>query len=72
MENIKIKTPSKDDIKQIAIYYGKTILYSLLIGSSVVAIAKNYKKAMLNEEVFAMYKYFRTMQGAEDLEDFKH
>ena len=69
MENAKIKAPNRNDVKQTAIYYGKTFLYSFLIGSAAIAIVKNYKKAVLNEEVFSMYKYFRSMEeqaGSED------
>lgn len=69
MENVKIKTPNRDDIKQTAIYYGKTFFYSFLIGTAAVAIMKNYKKAVLNEEVFSMYKYFRGMEEQANNED---
>jgi hypothetical protein len=37
-------------------------LYALLIGSSIIALSRNYKKAMENEEdflIFKMYKQFK-------------
>jgi hypothetical protein len=69
MEKPKINTPDSNDVKQFAIYYGKTFLYSFLIGSAVMAIVKNYKKAVLNEEVFSMYKYFRGIERSDNDED---
>lgn len=68
----KIKNLNKSDLKKISSYYGKTFLYSFLIGSAVIAVAKNYKKAMMNEEIFSMYKYFRSIEGEHKNEDFIH
>ena len=69
MENVNLKIPNRNDVKQTAIYYGKTFLYSFLIGSAAMAIVRNYKKAVLNEEVFSMYKYFRDVEERANNED---
>lgn len=70
MKNITAINLSKIDIKHFASYYGKSTLYSFLIGSAVLAIVKNYKKAMMNEEVFSLYKYLRETQGVPDSENY--
>lgn len=66
--NLKtVKNVDKVDLKQSLNYFVKSFAYSFLIGSAVIAIAKNYKKAMLNEESFAAYKFFREMQYESDI-----
>lgn len=58
---------NSDEIKQNLKYFFKSFAYSLLIGSSIIAISRNYKKAMMNEEEFSAYKFFRKMSESEHL-----
>ena len=58
--NVKdLDEQTKIDIKETMTYFGKSLLYSFLIGSAVISIARNYRKAMLNEEIYSFYKLFR-------------
>ena len=63
MEFTQIKEKiSTQDFKYTLRYYKNNFLYALLIGSSVIALSRNYKKAMENEEdflIFKMYKQFK-------------
>lgn len=57
------KKYDKLDVQETLRYFGKNVLYSFLIGSAVLTLAKNYKKALLNEELFIMYKHFRSQES---------
>ena len=58
--NVKdLDEQTKIDIKETVAYFGKSLFYSFLIGSAVISIARNYKKAILNEETYSFYKLFR-------------
>jgi hypothetical protein len=63
MEFTQIKEKiSTQDFKYTLRYYKNNFLYALLIGSSIIALSRNYKKAMENEEdflIFKMYKQFK-------------
>lgn len=63
MEFTQIKEKiSTQDFKYSLRYYKNNFLYALLIGSSIIALSRNYKKAMENEEdflIFKMYKKFK-------------
>jgi hypothetical protein len=63
-----VKKIDKVDLRESFNYFVKSFTYSFFIGSAVIAIARNYKKAMLNEESFAAYKFFREMQYESDIE----
>ena len=64
MEFTQIKEKiSTQDFKYTLRYYKNNFLYALLIGSSIIALSRNYKKAMENEEdflIFKMYKQFKS------------
>jgi len=63
MENILTNSNFEfSDIKETLHYYGQHLLCALLIGSSIIAISKNWKKAMMNEELYSIYKSYKKME----------
>jgi hypothetical protein len=62
-----LKENSEIDLEESFKYFLKSFAYSFLLGAAVIAVAKNYKKAMLNEESYTAYKFFRKMQERDDI-----
>jgi len=72
MQKIDYKNLSNKDVKRFLSYCSKNVLYSFLIGSTFLALVKNYKKAMINEQEFSMFKYIREIEEMDNSENFKH
>ena len=69
MENIRIKDKiDLTDLKETLRYYGNHLLYAILIGSSVIAISRNYRKAIMNEDLYSMYKNYKKMSDQQDFD----
>lgn len=69
MENIRIKNKiDLADLKETLRYYSNHLLYAILIGSSVIAISRNYRKAVMNEDLYSMYKTYKKMADQNDFD----
>jgi len=69
MENILTKNRiDLNDLKETFRYFGNHLIYAILIGSSVIAISRNYRKAVINEDLYSMYKTYKKMANQQDFD----